>query len=423
MKTLRMLFMLVFVLMAASRGHDLSLIAALASPAQATRNLSLVGALDLRPVNGSVPVASVTAFNQLAFIGMGRLARCVGTGAQPGVHIVDVSDPETPVYLASTSGDIATAKPLAKAISIKDRVILVVGRQACTGAGKSGIELWDVSQPASPQMLSTFATNGLRVGGIDLTYNPGGRILALVSAPTSEVRGRPGDLLIVDISDPTGPALVATWGLTHEATLGSAWSFNQGSDLFTSYFGSALFDVRASPDGATAYLSYLDAGTIMLDLADPVNPIYLGRTSFGPTDEGNAYASAALRGGTLLAELQEFGIMAGGGGSLRFVDTTDPASPAVLSTFVPAGTATLAPGGANWVEVRGNTVYASYYADGVRLIDTSQASWPRESGAWTGAGAPIGAPSVQIVGALPHRNMVLAVDRRYGLYVLRTVPR
>jgi len=39
--------------------------------------------------------------------------------------------------------------------------------------------------------------------------------------------------------------------------------------------------VRANVDGTRAYLSYWDAGFIMLDPTDPTNPRYLGRTEYG----------------------------------------------------------------------------------------------------------------------------------------------
>ena len=70
-------------------------------------------------------------------------------------------------------------------------------------------------------------------------------------------------------------------------------------------------------------------------------------------------------------------------------------------------------------EVRGSTLVASWYSDGVRVVDISRPSQPREIAAWTGAGAPADAPPVSIWGVSIRGNVVLASDRNFGLYVLQ----
>ena len=70
-------------------------------------------------------------------------------------------------------------------------------------------------------------------------------------------------------------------------------------------------------------------------------------------------------------------------------------------------------------EVVGNTVYASWYSDGVRVLDISKPSAPREIGFWTGAGAPAGAPPVNIWSVVPHGDLLLVSDRNFGLYILK----
>src|SRR5262249_443112 len=70
-------------------------------------------------------------------------------------------------------------------------------------------------------------------------------------------------------------------------------------------------------------------------------------------------------------------------------------------------------------EVRGSTLLASWYSDGVRAIDISRPWLPREIAAWTGAGAPAAAPPLSIWGGACSGNLVLASDRNFGLYVLQ----
>ncbi len=42
--------------------------------------------------------------------------------------------------------------------------------------------------------------------------------------------------------------------------------------------------------------------------------------------------------------------------------------------------------------------------------------------AWTGEGAPEGAPAVDIWSVVPHRGLLLASDRNFGLYILKLKP-
>ncbi|MGH3862082.1 LVIVD repeat-containing protein, partial [Actinokineospora sp.] len=113
-----------------------------------------------------------------------------------------------------------------------------------------------------------------------------------------------------------------------------------------------------------------------------------------------------------------------GWGFLRLFDVDDPASPVALSTFATPNVSNeaVALDGTFSVhnpEVRDETLYASWYSDGVRVIDIDDPEDPREIASWTGAGAPSGAPPVNIWSVVPHRGLLVASDRNFGLYVLK----
>ncbi len=324
-----------------------------------------------------------------------------------------------------------------------------------------------------------------------------------------------------------------------------------------------LHSVRARHDGTLAYLSYWDAGVVLLDISDPARPRYLGRTTFGLSDEGNAHSVAEARGGAVIVEADEVldpselrvssaalaadelaaaapfsaplsagpmsgevawigrgcagdayavnpsgklaliergtcrvdqkvalaqqagatgaivcdeaanpddlapvggdrsvalpggqmvdvsipaivvrrdvglrlrdagppvsasaGISFSGFGDLRLWDVRDPRHPVQVSRFATpeAGDESMAGRGLWSVhnpEVRGSTIYASWYSDGVRVIDISKPAAPREVAAWTGAGRPADAGPVDVWGVAVRGDLVLASDRGYGLYVLR----
>jgi hypothetical protein len=116
-----------------------------------------------------------------------------------------------------------------------------------------------------------------------------------------------------------------------------------------------------------------------------------------------------------------------GWGYLKLFDIENPANPIQLGTFATENTDDENVATEGWwsvhnPEVRGDTLYASWYRDGVRVIDISDPSSPRELGSWTGEGASPDAPPVDIWSAVPHGDLLLVSDRNYGLYILKHTP-
>lgn len=116
-----------------------------------------------------------------------------------------------------------------------------------------------------------------------------------------------------------------------------------------------------------------------------------------------------------------------GWGFLRLFDLRDPANPVQVGTFATANTFNEAVAlegiwSVHNPEIRGSTVYASWYSDGVRVIDISRPSAARETAFWVGAGAPADAPAVNIWSVVPHGDLLLASDRNFGLYILKLQP-
>jgi hypothetical protein len=122
-----------------------------------------------------------------------------------------------------------------------------------------------------------------------------------------------------------------------------------------------------------------------------------------------------------------------GWGYLRFFDVSNPANPVQIGTFATPNTNNEAVALDGWFTAHNpevlredddedettNTMYVSWYNDGVRVVNIRNPARPREIASWTGQGAPAGAPPVNIWSVVPHRGLLLASDRDFGLYVLR----
>ena len=152
--------------------------------------LSLVGALKGDPSEYNEGVfGDVAGDKNLAFLGKGR-RECPGTG----VDIIDISQPSAPQKLSDTNDYPDTSMEDMQAIEIDGRDVLVIGLQDCqndpvSGVGKSGLELYDITDPSNPQFLSLFDTNtlGPDSGGVhelDVTETPSGEVLARGAVPS-----------------------------------------------------------------------------------------------------------------------------------------------------------------------------------------------------------------------------------------------
>jgi hypothetical protein len=547
--------------------------------------VSLIGALKGDPSEFNQGVfGDVAGHKNLAFVGKWHEG-CPGTG----VDIIDISRPSAPVKLSDTNDYPDTSMEDMQAMEVGGRDVLAIGLQDCRndptpGAGRSGLELYDITDPGNPRFLSLFNTDEFAAdsGGVhelDITTTPSGDVLVLGAVPDLETRSSggdgkngTGDLLIWNINDPVNPILIGEWGVLDEPSLGRDFYLDvrKGGDART-----LLHSPRSNEEGTRAYLSYWDVGVITLDISDPLNPVYLGRTTFAEGEEGNAHSVDEARSGNVLIQADEdltpfhfelasnafpdeylvvqaaftpsvigltdremdgevvhvgrgcpagsiaaaeptdpyladpsgkIALIEGGGcrlddkivraqlagatgaivyssteegedlvpmddgsvplldgtvtdldiptvlvrrntglllrdspppimastvavfngwGYLRFFDMEDPANPKQLSTFATENTNNEAvASGGTWrsvhnPEVWGDTLYASWFGDGVRVIDISDPSSPRELGSWSGEGASPDAPPVDIWSAVPHGDLLLVSDRNYGLYILR----
>jgi hypothetical protein len=274
------------------------------APAARSVRLDLVAHHDL---GGRGLHADVWLHRQVAYVGTwaagsDRRRGCPGSG----VRIVDLHDPTQPVLLGALAEHPGTSAEVMRVRAVETPAfrgdLLAVGLQACGGDALRGVDLWDVTDPREPKRLG-FLDVGPGTGGVhelDLVQRVDGRVLALLAVPFSETSHpqQRGDFRIVDVTDPRAPVEVAAWGA--RAALGAEVGDGLGADAAV-YAHSA----RASRDGLRAYVSYWDAGVIILDLTDPAAPVLVGRTRFPDDAEGNAHSVDVSADGRLLVEADE----------------------------------------------------------------------------------------------------------------------
>jgi hypothetical protein len=404
-----------------------------------TWNTEVVGHL-APPQRGGY--GDVWAHKDVAYLGNLRQGDCRPAN---GIWAIDIEDPAKPRALTSFAKFPGSDGEDVWVGSISTRRfkgdLAAVGIQRCSRQepGFAGLALYDVTNPAKPKELSRLATmvaSGVHELGV--VQRPDGRVLALAAVPYSFnlSQGRQGDLRIIDITNPRRPRELADWDVRRDGPADargqlaarrdvfdhSAWPFDKGNKLFASFWS---------------------AGVQFLDIRDPASPRFIGQTPYRPEDGYRGAHSGWFNEDETLFIQNDEAMRAVGSGSQatwtyqRVFDTSSLESPKLLSTFatesaVPGKDGKVATDGVYSVHnavIEGNRSYASWYSDGVRVVDLSDPAKPREV-AWfvppptsprqTAATAQDGRRDMPVVwGVFPYKDVVLASDMNSGLWVFR----
>jgi hypothetical protein len=364
-----------------------------------------------------------------------------------GVRVYDLRNPRTPRHV-STFADGASNPELAGSWTEKVIVrnvntrsfkgdLAAVSFQDCRPGGFTGIGLYDVTDPRNPVELSLRQSGIFGVHELWLESR-GNRAYVYEAAIFEEVVAAseglaPGDVTpefrVVDVSDPRNPVQVGDW---------SAWRDLGVSPL--AGIGTFPFNFVHSVvvDKEIAYVSYWDLGTVMLDVSDPADPQFIGRTEFADGVEGNAHSAWTARGGNLLIQTDEDfdptpnPDVETAWGYGHIFDISDKSNPVELATLKMPSTHQFPPPGPGDFtihdpKVRGNTLYLSWYTEGVVVMDISKPADPRIVAQFIPpekAEDPLGIffpgeAYTEIWGVFPYRNYVLASDINNGLWVFR----
>ncbi|MCP8616326.1 LVIVD repeat-containing protein [Salirhabdus salicampi] len=374
--------------------------------------------------NVPVTAADVYAHKGYAYLGTHYL----WSDSNEGVRVFDLSDPENPEEISVFANDMPgtwTEKVIVKSVNtphFKGDLAAVSVQRFNNEAERVGTILYDVTDPLNPEKLGFWELPyGKRGNGThELYLTTQGNQVLLLTANSGAYRSTGGeihDFVIVDVSDPANPKELYQFNPSE--------AVDHENYRFTDEHGveryATAHSVIADTTGNYAYVSFWDLGTVILDISDPENTIYLGRTSYEPNVQGAAHSSALAKGGTILIETREVfnpnrdGYEAGWGYT-RIYDIKDKSNPVLLSSFRTSNSITQGHGFPGWTvhdpKVRGNTLYLSHYFDGVRVVDITDPANPNEIGSYVRHNA-------NVWGVFVDRNYVLVSDLWNGLQVLQ----
>jgi hypothetical protein len=430
--------------------------------AGSARNMVVVGHNDLEARGFN---ADVWVHDGYAYVGQWGFAdwatgnsRFCPTDEQRGVAVIDVRNPPNPTRVStllnvngSSAEDVVVYT--ARFGPYAGREIAVAGIQDCAGSryspdpGDRGLQLWDVTDAADPVPLGMLDTGCCTRGVHEFEVQHRadlGRTFAYATVPTSRYPDSEtpsgyrdadgdGDFRLIDITDPTNPVQVSDWGIQD---IGGPFSAGQGCDPDANYGHGA----EPSDDGKLVFLSYWDSGFIRLDLSNPANPVFTGRTVYPAEADGDAHSSQYDDARKLLITADEdFCKTSGAGiekgfGYMRIYDYSNPTAPTQIGFYKTPNSSGSADVGAGDYTIHNNfivgtTSYTSWYTDGVRVIDLSKPRAPREVAhfvppATTNPVKPsqrgVLTNTTQVWGVVvDEAGLVYASDMNSGLWILR----
>ena len=419
------------------------------APARAARS-ARVQVLGHHDPGSPAPAGDVVGHKGFAYLGSWGLFTDEGEFCHAaGVRVYNVADPRNPRHVA-TFADGASDPRLAGSWTEKVIVrhvntrafrgdLAAVSFQDCEPGGFTGIGLYDVTKPHQPSLLSLRQSGIFGVHELWLEAR-GNRAYVYEAAIFEEVIAAfegtaPEDVnpefRIVDVTDPRNPVQIGSWSAWRE--LGESPLDGMGSFPFN-FVHSVVVEKKV------AYVSYWDFGTVMLDVSDPASPVFLGKTEYAAGAEGNAHSAWTARGGKLLIQTDEdfdpspdpSGMTETGWGYGHIFDISDKANPVELATLKMPSTHQFPPPGPGDFtihdpKVKGNTLFTSWYTEGVVIWDISKPARPAVVGQFIPpekAGDPLGVffpgeEFVEIWGVDPHRDYVLASDMNTGLWIFK----
>ena len=385
-------------------------------------------ALDERP---DAPMSGVNVHGSYAFVG-GQSTSYRGRHKQ-GVRILDISDPASPTLVGRiplrsfekfSKGEHAHSHGDAVATRIEsdafqgDIAVVLNGVPDTFNVDDYPLPygIWDVSDPAEPRFLSVlnlgsyyyFDDQGDKPND-DKAIN-GHYFYAVYNRGHDPGNDKEIHLAVVDLSDPRNPVVVGDW---HDGGLRGGLT-----RLSLNKAGTRAYVVgkEVKPvDGGhrhTANVLYV------LDLLNPTAPVEIGRYAY-PHQKYAAYA--VPNEDDSLVIFADGSSACGQKASLRFLDTSDPGSIHEVSVFELAGSERCYlwemsdVGEAGDMVVKGNLVYSTWMAGGLRAIDFSDPANPVEVGKLI---LSPGSPWLSDVAL--YGDVVLATEIwNAGLYLLR----
>ena len=349
---------------------------------------------------------------------------------------VDVTDPRQPKVVVQT--ELPHAKVRSNSLDIVGDIMVVAYQTREAGLKPAGFDIFDISKPEAPRLVSHFDASGPHSRGVHAVWFVDGETVHMASGAADFTPTHANDdqfYCIIDVRKPSKPVEVGRWWYPGTRQGDSAPPPPRMEPRFESGFrahNTNVFPER--PD--RAYVGYIDGGAVILDIADKANPKLVTVWRYSPPFNGFCHTVLPLfeRGLLIVSDecVQDDG--KDWPKLVRMVDARVETNLVPIATFPPAPYAAFAHRGgrsgahnlhenlpvpASWKSDQ--IIIGTFFNQGVRAYDISNPYQPQEV-AYFVPGAPRMSPAgaVQLNDVyVDDRRIVYTVDRFIGgLYIL-----
>ena len=362
-----------------------------------------------------------------------RILYIAHLSAPKDFSVVDVTDPSKPRVVVQT--ELPHGKVRSNSLAVVGDILLVAYQVATPGLEPAGMGIYDISNIERPRRLGFFDASGPYSRGVHCLWFVDGRYAHLSTGMPDFVPTNPKDdqlYVIVDMANPANPSEVGRWWLP---------GIRQGDNVppptrhprFDE--GFRPHNINVYPERPNrAYVGYIDAGVVILDISDMSQPGMISRLDYHPPFPGMTHTAAPLFKRDLLIVTDEALLpnCADWPKLIRVIDIREERNPVILSSFpLPPRDEFCQRGGrfgahnihenepSSTSFVSSSLVFGAFFNAGVRVYDIADPFRPEEVGYYIPP-APKGCPSIQINDVyVDERGLVYAVDRvKGGLYIL-----
>ena len=348
---------------------------------------------------------------------------------------VDVTDPRKPSVILQT--DLPHGDMRSNNLELLGDLLIVPYQTSRVGLKPAGVEFFDVSDPNHPKSVAFFDASGPHSRGVHHMWFVDGAYLHLASGAGDFKPRNPKDdqfYRIIDVRQPTRPVEVGRWWLpgTRDGDSEPAPTRHTKIDAGFRAHNTNVYPRR--PD--RAWIGYLDAGAIVLDISDMARPKLVSRWDYHPPYPGFTHTVLPLFDQQLMIVSDEATAVGGADWPklVWVVDVRDETNPVPIATCpIPPVDEFKGRGGRYGAHnlhenrpvpgsfVSETLIFGPFFNGGVRVFDVSNPFRPEEV-AYCVPDAPRGskAGAIQINDVfVDERRIVYAVDRLIGgLYVL-----
>lgn len=324
--------------------------------------------------------------------------------------------PAVTEQLTAALGRMPHDAEIAAELGLAEGKLADVRRFLADGYHDGGFRVWDISDPANPELLSYVRTHGFGVHRFDMDEN-----YAYIS---TEMEGYIGNILVIyDLADPRNPTEVSRWHMPGQHLAGGE------TPTWTGYKNRLHHALRV---GNEMWAAVWNAGFQVVDVSDITAPKTIAAHNYHPPFPEPTHTvlpCEQLIDGRRIAVVvdEEHDHLPGRLHAFLWVfDVTDLDNIHALSAFdvsereSPWSREKGRFGAHQFREkLDGTLVYATWFSGGLRVIDIADPFLPREVAHYIPA-PPAGFPSPQSNDVdVDENGYIYLLDRNVGLDILK----